>query len=86
MKKEKLIKMNKSELKSIIKTFIILIIISIPFWIFYKTENEIYGLIIVIVICLLHYKLSQKFIYIFIEPRLYLSLLVPLFMFFFNII
>lgn len=86
MEKEKFIKINKEEFKSIMKKIIILLIISIPFWFFYKTENEIYGLIIVISISLLHYKLSQKFLYIYIEPRLYLSLFLPLFMFYFKII
>lgn len=86
MEKEKLIKMNKEEVKLIIKSFLILFILSIPFWFFYKNELNIYGLITVIVLSVINYFLSKKYNFLFIEPRLYLSLFIPLTMFCFNII
>lgn len=86
MEKEKLIKMNKEEVKVIIKSFLILFILSIPFWFFYKNGLNIYGLITVIVLSGINYFLSKKYNFLFIEPRLYLSLFIPLTMFSFNII
>lgn len=86
MEKEKLIKIDKEEVKVIIKSFLILFIISIPFWFFYKNELNVYGLITVIVLSVINHFLSKKYNFLFIEPRLYLSLFIPLIMLSFNII
>jgi hypothetical protein len=77
---------NKTEFKDTLRMFFILIILSIPFFFFYKTTHEIYSLISVLSLCGLNHFLSYKLKFLYIEPRLYLSLFIPLIMLYFNII
>lgn len=86
MEKEKFIKMDKKEFKDIIRILFLFSILSIPFWFFYKTHYEFFGLFSVLLLSFFNHFFSKKYNFLYIESRLYLSLFIPLILFYFRII
>lgn len=86
MEKEKLIKMTKEDLKELIKSFFIILILISPFFYFYKNENEAIGLFITGFLFIINYFLGKKIKILSIITTLYFSIFVFLLMFYFKII